>query len=172
MSARAAVLLVQLAASAAALQLAWRGAARGALHRTRPCLPPYLRASVLRCAENPDDCVVGATDQFDRVELCEPEEQAAEPTPAAAEDCFVGATDQFDRVELCEPEEQAAQPAPAAAEAKSATAKNAEIITKIFISDSGPTEFGIQVAGLTVVFVAFLAWSSASLNDEFWTTGF
>ena len=141
MSARAALLLVQLAASAAALQLEWRGAARGALHRTRPCLPPSLRTSVLQCAEKPEDCVVGATDRFDRVELCEPEEQAADPAPAAAE-------------------------------AKSATEKNAEILKNIFISDSGPTEFGIQVAGLTVLFVAFLAWSSASLNDEFWTTGF
>lgn len=34
------------------------------------------------------------------------------------------------------------------------------------------SEFGLQVAGLSVAFLAFIAWSSSSLNDDFWLTPF
>ena len=34
------------------------------------------------------------------------------------------------------------------------------------------SEFGAQAAVLTVAFLAFIAWSSTALNDEFWQTPF
>ena len=42
-----------------------------------------------------------------------------------------------------------------------------EALQRIFIS-----EFGAQAAVLTVAFLAFIAWSSTALNDEFWQTPF
>ena len=34
------------------------------------------------------------------------------------------------------------------------------------------SEFGAQVGALTVAFLAFIGWSSTSLNSDFWTTPF
>ena len=41
----------------------------------------------------------------------------------------------------------------------------AEALRRIFVS-----EFGAQVAALTLAFVAFLVWSSTALTSEFWMT--
>jgi hypothetical protein len=43
-----------------------------------------------------------------------------------------------------------------------------DALRRIFIG----TTFGAQVAALTVLFAAFLVWSSTALNDDFWTTPF
>tara|TARA_B110001452_G_scaffold149984_1_gene124815 strand:- start:4135 stop:4296 length:162 start_codon:yes stop_codon:yes gene_type:complete len=41
----------------------------------------------------------------------------------------------------------------------------ADALNRILVS-----EFGAQVAALTLAFAAFLAWSSTALSSEFWTT--
>lgn len=40
-----------------------------------------------------------------------------------------------------------------------------DALQRIFVS-----EFGAQVAALTLAFAAFLAWSSSALTSDFWTS--
>ena len=73
---------------------------------------------------------------------------------------------------LCaEPEPPAEEMDDAPAEAGEAPREvetQVEAVKRIFVG----TEFGAQVAGLTVAFAAFLAWSSTALDSEFWMTPF
>lgn len=48
------------------------------------------------------------------------------------------------------------------------TESTVDALKRIFVG----TEFGIQVAALTLAFVAFITWSTTALNDDFWLTPF
>ena len=64
-----------------------------------------------------------------------------------------------------EPEEPLSAPSPE--EPVPPPETTTEALQRVFVS-----EFGAQTLALTVAFVAFIAWSTANLNDDFWLTPF
>ena len=146
---------------------------RGLLDRTYPALDPDDYTRMNRGGSK----YVGAAPAA-AGELAAPPSRSGTPSMM----CAPEAPDEAAAPEAAAPE--AAAPEAAAPEAEAAAApvgeeeapwwrrpvalptakeSKAEALRRIFAS-----EFGAQVGALTLALVAFLAWSSTALNDEFW----